>query len=190
MQEITLSSGVYASLNVFNWPSHIPRPLRLYEECFAHGSPSTLYLKGSQYFFLYGFEEEGLALIKTAADKSFEISMYTYAMVRKAFWEQEEYFSRFSRDDIRTISMDVEENGWGWGWPPNATALLTKREEFMASVFPSYFTCECRSYDRWIKWHDDLSKGRDMCHRCFWTRELGILFHFFGVIIHPDTRLW
>ncbi|KAG2247621.1 hypothetical protein Bca52824_087249 [Brassica carinata] len=73
MQEITVSPGFYLSLNVFNWPSHIPRPLRLYEECFAHGSPSTLYLKGSQYFFLYGFEEEetiserlGRTLKKTA----------------------------------------------------------------------------------------------------------------------------
>ncbi|KAF3527329.1 hypothetical protein DY000_02040016 [Brassica cretica] len=153
-------------------------PLRLYEECFAHGSPSTLYLKGSLYFFLYGFEEEGLALIKTATDKCFEIAMYTYAMVRKAFWDDEEFFSRFNRDDIRTISMGVEENGWGWGWPPNATALLTKRDEFMASVMPSYFTCECTTYNRWIKWRDDLSKGRDMCHRCFWTRELGIFFPF------------
>ncbi|CAF1830853.1 unnamed protein product [Brassica napus] len=189
MKEITVSPGVYASLSVFNWSSHIPRPLRLYEECFAHGSPSTLYLKGSQYFFLYGFEEEGLALIKTAADKGSEIAMYTYSMVCKAFWDEAEYFSRFNRDDIRTISMDVEENGWGWGWPPNATALLMKRDEFMASVLPSYFTCECTSYNLWIKWHNNLSKGRDMCHRCFWTRELGIFFHFFGVIIHPDTRL-
>jgi len=147
MKEITVSPGVYASLNVFDWPSHIPRPLRLYEEFFAHESPSTLYLKGSQYFFLYGFEEEGLALIKTAADKCFEIAMYTYAMVRKAFWDDEEFFSRFNRDDIRTISMGVKENGWGWGWPPNATALLTKSDEFMASVLPSYFTCECTTYN-------------------------------------------
>ncbi|KAL0702269.1 hypothetical protein Bca4012_058391 [Brassica carinata] len=115
MKEITLSPGVYASLNVFEWPSHIPRPLRLYEECFAHGSPSTQYLKGVQYFFLYGFEEEGLALIKTTADKGFKIALYTYAMVRKAFWDDEEYFSRFDRDDIRKISMYVAEHGWGWG---------------------------------------------------------------------------
>ncbi|KAF2556773.1 hypothetical protein F2Q68_00015211 [Brassica cretica] len=147
MKKITMSPGVYVSLNVFNWPSHIPRPLRLYEECFAHGSPSTLYLKGSQYFFLYGFEEEGLALIKTAAEKGFEIAMYTYAMVRKAFWDDEEYLCRFNRGAIRTISMDVEENDWGWGWPPNTTALVAKRDEFMASALPSYFTCECTSYN-------------------------------------------
>ncbi|KAG2307009.1 hypothetical protein Bca52824_026757 [Brassica carinata] len=97
--------GVYALLNVFEWSSHIPRPLRLYEECCAHGSPSTQYLKGAQYFFLYGFEEEGIALIKTTADKGFKIALYTYAMVRKAFWDDEEYFSRFDRDDIRKISM-------------------------------------------------------------------------------------
>ncbi|KAF3527334.1 hypothetical protein DY000_02040010 [Brassica cretica] len=95
-------------------------------------------------------------------------------MVQQAFWDDEEYFSRFNRDDIRTIRKDVEENGWGWGWPPNTTALLTKRDEFMASVLPSYFTCECTRYKRWIKWQDNLCKGRDMCHRCFWTRELGI----------------
>ncbi|KAG2329957.1 hypothetical protein Bca4012_020521 [Brassica carinata] len=176
MKEINLSLGVYASLNVFEWPSLIPRPLRLYEECFAHGSPSTQYLKGVQYFLLYGFEEVGLALIKTAADKGFKIALYTYAMVRKAFWDDEEYFSRFDRDDIRKISMYVVEHGWGWGWPPNATALVAKRDEVMGSVLPSYFTCECSTYNRWFKWHDDLSKGREMCHRCFWTRELGIFF--------------
>ncbi|KAL0730447.1 hypothetical protein Bca4012_026540 [Brassica carinata] len=106
MKEITLSPGVYASLNVFEWPSHIPRPLR---------SPSTQYLKGAQYFFLYGFEKEGLALIKTEADKGFKIALYTYAIVRKAFWDDEEYFSRFDRDDIRKISMYVAEHGWGGG---------------------------------------------------------------------------
>ncbi|KAL0864445.1 hypothetical protein Bca101_043563 [Brassica carinata] len=163
MKEITVSPG----------PCHIPRPLRLYEECFAHRSPSTLYLKGVQYFFLYGLEEEGLALIKTAADNGFNIALYTYAMVRKAFWDNDEYFSRFDRDDIRKISMDVEEHGWGWGWPPNATELVAKRDEFMGSVLASYFTCECSTYNRWFKWHDDLSKGREMCHRCFWTREIG-----------------
>ena len=83
MKEITVSPGVYASLSVFNWSSHIPRPLRLYEECFAHGSPSTLYLKGSQYFFLYGFEEEGLALIKIVGVKNGhdEINIQIYVKI-------------------------------------------------------------------------------------------------------------
>ncbi|KAG2304760.1 hypothetical protein Bca52824_033411 [Brassica carinata] len=192
MKEITLSPRVYASLNVFEWPSHIPRPLRLYEECFAHGSPSKQYLKGAQYFFLYGFEEEGIALIKTAADKGFKIALYTYAMVHKAFWDDEEYFSRFDRDDIRKISMYVAEHGWGWGWSPNATALVAKRDEFMGSVLPSYFTCECSTYNRGVKWHDDLSKGESPEDPPEWTWFPDVLFNLdsnlrdTAFLLHPD----
>ena len=169
MKEIILRSRVYVLFNVFNWTWQIPRHVGIEEECYAHMN-SMLYLKGTQFFFLYGFEEEGLALMKTAADKSFEIALYTYAMIHKAFWDNEEYFFRFNRKNIRRISMKVKDKGWGLGWPPNATALLRKRDEFMTLVLPSYYACKCTSYDLWSRWHDDYSKGPDMCHRCFCTR--------------------
>ena len=115
MQEITVSPWVYASLNVFNWPSHIPRPLRLYEECFAHGSPSTLYLKGSQYFFLYGFEEEGLALIKIVGVKNGhdEINIQIYVKISmnaftKSNLRKEIFTNNFAVKSCTNISWFIE----------------------------------------------------------------------------------
>ncbi|KAG2292628.1 hypothetical protein Bca52824_039297 [Brassica carinata] len=51
--------------------------------------------------------EEGLAFMKLAADEGYERAVYTYAMTRKMFWGDEEYFARFTRKSIDRIGKLV-----------------------------------------------------------------------------------
>ncbi|CAN6814235.1 unnamed protein product [Brassica oleracea] len=56
--------------------------------------------------------EEGLAFIKLAADEGYERDVYTYAMARKYFWGDEEYFARFTRESVDRIGKLVRSLKW------------------------------------------------------------------------------
>ncbi|KAF2617960.1 hypothetical protein F2Q68_00039261 [Brassica cretica] len=60
-------------------------PAELLKTCYAERNPSTLYMKGVQFFFTFDLQEEGLAFMKLAADEGYEHAVYTYAMTRKKF---------------------------------------------------------------------------------------------------------
>ncbi|CAG7870301.1 unnamed protein product [Brassica rapa] len=51
--------------------------------------------------------EEGLAFMKLAGDEGYEHVVYTYAMTRKIFWGDEEYFARFTRESVDRIGKLV-----------------------------------------------------------------------------------
>ncbi|KAG2306900.1 hypothetical protein Bca52824_026648 [Brassica carinata] len=57
------------------------------------------------YFYRLERHDEGLALIKRAVDAGFERALYIYAMTRKIFRQDEEYFSRFTRESVARIGM-------------------------------------------------------------------------------------
>ncbi|XP_013726239.1 F-box protein At2g35280-like [Brassica napus] len=80
---------VYAWFDMFKFPWYVGLRNTLLRRCYNLGSPSTLYIKGVEYFYLLDRHEEGLALIKRAADAGFERGLYTYAMPRKLYWEDE-----------------------------------------------------------------------------------------------------
>ncbi|CAN6801774.1 unnamed protein product [Brassica oleracea] len=61
-------------------------PSELLKTCYAERNPSTLYVKGVQFFFSFRLKEEGLSLMKRAADVIYERAMYTHAMTRAIFW--------------------------------------------------------------------------------------------------------
>ena len=61
-------------------------PSELLKTCYAERNPSTLYVKGVQFFFSFRLKEEGLSLMKRAADAIYERAMYTHAMTRAIFW--------------------------------------------------------------------------------------------------------
>ena len=65
-------------------------PAELLKTCYAERNPSTLYMKGVQFFFTFNLQKEGLAFMKLAADEEYERAVYTYAMTRKCFWGDEE----------------------------------------------------------------------------------------------------
>ncbi|XP_013594431.1 PREDICTED: F-box protein At2g35280-like [Brassica oleracea var. oleracea] len=99
--------GVYASFDLFKYPWYVGMDNTLLRRCFDEGNPSTLYIKGVEYFYRLDRHQEGLASIKRAADAGFERALYTYAMTRKILWEDEEYFSRFTRESVGKIRKVV-----------------------------------------------------------------------------------
>ncbi|CDY72080.1 BnaAnng39830D [Brassica napus] len=60
-------------------------PSELLKACYDEGNPSTLYIKGVQFFYSLDLHEEGLSLMKRAADAGYERAVYTHAMTRAIF---------------------------------------------------------------------------------------------------------
>ncbi|CAF2218325.1 unnamed protein product [Brassica napus] len=172
MKALTELPTVYASFDVFNFPWYVHMPHLLLRNFYAAGNPSALYIKGVQFFFTFGLQEEGLALMKRAADAGFERALYTYAMTCKIFWDDEEYFSRLSRKNVDMIGRVVRSLNLGRGMSHNI-AFFTKRDEFISSDIPLFYSCECTPclHSDWYLWDIERTKGENMCNRCFWIRE-------------------
>ena len=86
-------------------------------------------------FYMFDLQDEGLALIKRAADAGFECALYTYAMTLKVFWDNEEHFSGFTRESFERIGKIVRSLEWGCG-KSHAVAFLVKTYEFISKVMP------------------------------------------------------
>ncbi|KAF3522142.1 hypothetical protein F2Q69_00046846 [Brassica cretica] len=76
--------GLRASCKMMK--ARLNMPPELFKTCYAERNPSTLYMKGVQFFFTFNLQEEGLAFMKLAADEGYERAVYIYAMTRKIFW--------------------------------------------------------------------------------------------------------
>ncbi|KAG2266081.1 hypothetical protein Bca52824_073160 [Brassica carinata] len=72
----------------------------LLRRCYDVGNPSTLYIKGVEYFYALQCHEEGLALMKRAADAGYERALYTYAMTRKLYWDDEQVHDHVNRSTL------------------------------------------------------------------------------------------
>ncbi|CAF1741168.1 unnamed protein product [Brassica oleracea] len=59
---------VYAAFDLFKFPWYVGKRNLLLRRCFEEANPSTLYVKGVEYFYRLDRHVEGLALIKRAAD--------------------------------------------------------------------------------------------------------------------------
>ncbi|KAF3601994.1 hypothetical protein F2Q69_00035396 [Brassica cretica] len=92
-------------------------------------------LDGVHVFYMFDLQDEGLALIKRAADAGFECALYTYAMTLKVFWDNEEHFSGFTRESFERIGKIVRSLEWGCG-KSHAVAFLVKTYEFISKVMP------------------------------------------------------
>ncbi|KAG2293728.1 hypothetical protein Bca52824_040397 [Brassica carinata] len=140
----------------------------LLRRCYDVGNPSTLYVKGVEYFYALQRHEEGLALMKRAADTGYERALYTYAMTRKLYWDDEEYFASFTREAVGTIGWLVRMDDAPWV-PVVNEGFLTKKFMFMSTDRPLFYNCRCAptlDFD-WDLWQMELSKTDDMCNRCF-----------------------
>ncbi|KAL0697138.1 hypothetical protein Bca4012_064318 [Brassica carinata] len=107
------NGGVYTSFDLFKHPWYVRVTNRLLRICFREGNPSTLYIKGLEYCYRYERHEEGLALIKSAADARCERALYTYAMTRKIYHHDDEYLCRFTRESVAEIRMIIYELNHG-----------------------------------------------------------------------------
>ncbi|CAN6839511.1 unnamed protein product [Brassica oleracea] len=88
-------------------PCELNMPSELLKTYYAERNPSTLYMKGVQFFFTFNLQEEGRAFMKFAADEGYKRAVYTYTMTRKLFWGVEEYFARFTRESVDRIGKLV-----------------------------------------------------------------------------------
>ncbi|CAN6815598.1 unnamed protein product, partial [Brassica oleracea] len=95
MKALAERRGVYHFYDVLSVPWGLNMPSSLLKSCNAEGNPSTLYIKGVQFFFSFGRKEEGLSLMKRAADAGYERVVYTHAMTREIFCCDGQYFAAF-----------------------------------------------------------------------------------------------
>ncbi|KAG2289387.1 hypothetical protein Bca4012_029556 [Brassica carinata] len=100
--------------DVLSVPWGLNMPAELLKTFYAKRNPSTLCIKGVQFVFTLNLEEEGVALMKLAADAGYERAVYTHAMTRKIFWDDDEgYFARFTREYVIRIGKLVRSVKWG-----------------------------------------------------------------------------
>ncbi|KAF3527787.1 hypothetical protein DY000_02040301 [Brassica cretica] len=60
MKALAERRGVYYFYDVLSVPWGLNMPSQLLKSCYAEGNPSTLYIKGVQFYFTVGLQEEGL----------------------------------------------------------------------------------------------------------------------------------
>ncbi|CAF2078454.1 unnamed protein product [Brassica napus] len=180
MRALADTPDVYSSFDLYKYPWWTGLRDTLLRRCYDVGNPSTLYIKGVEYFYVLECHEEGLALMKRAADAGYERALYTYAMTRKLYWDDEEYFASFTREAVGTIGWLVRMDDAPWV-PVVNEGFLTKKFMFMSTDRPLFYNCPCAptlDFD-WDLWQMELSKTEDMCNRCFWIKEVGLFLRDF-----------
>ncbi|KAL0650918.1 hypothetical protein Bca4012_093609 [Brassica carinata] len=178
--------------DVLSVPWRLNMPPELFKTCYAERNPGTLYMKGVQFSFTFNLQEEGLTFMKLSAIEGYERAVYTYAMTRKCFWGDEEYFARFTRESVDRIGKLVRSLKWAWG-SLHGDEFRAKRYEFISTIVPSFYSCQCvLVLERdWVLWFIEDSKGDKMCNRCFWIKEAGLFFREFEPMsVIRDTREW
>ncbi|KAF2598322.1 hypothetical protein F2Q68_00010934 [Brassica cretica] len=112
-------------------------PSSLLKSYYAEGNPSTLYMKGVQFFFSFGLKEEGLSLMKRASDAGYE------------------------RAKIGKLVRSVK---WGWGlW--HSDEFRENRAVFVSAYVPSFYRCQCATHVErqcLCLWHIDMTKNDNM----------------------------
>ena len=108
MKALAERRTVYHFYDVLYVPQGLNMPAELLKTCYGERKPSALYINGVQFFFTLNLQEEGLCLIKLAADAGYECVVYTHAMNRKIIWDDDEdYFTRFPRESVARIGKVV-----------------------------------------------------------------------------------
>ncbi|KAF2540411.1 hypothetical protein F2Q70_00036168 [Brassica cretica] len=115
MKALSERRRVYHFFDVLNFLWGVSMPPNMLETCFEEGNFSTLYMRGVQLFYTFDLKDEGLAYIKRSADGGYERAVYTYAVTRKIYWDDEDYLSLLSRDFLVRLGRQSEiNNGVGF----------------------------------------------------------------------------
>ncbi|WZZ44381.1 hypothetical protein YC2023_040640 [Brassica napus] len=193
MKALAERRGVYYFFDVLSVPWGLNMPSQLLKFCYAEGNTITLYIKGVQFYFTFGLQEEGLSLMKRAADAGYERDVYTHAITQAIFLCDGQYFHCIPREWVQRIEKLVRSVKWGWGlW--HSDEFRQNRALFISKFVPSFYRCQCATYV-WRQclylWHLDMTKDDNMCERCFWIKEIGTFLHDFEPIsVIRDTRKW
>ncbi|CAN6822995.1 unnamed protein product [Brassica oleracea var. botrytis] len=138
MKALAERRGVYHFYDVLSVPWGLNMPSSLLKSCNAEGNPSTLYIKGVQFFFSFGRKEEGLSLMKRAADAGYERVVYTHAMTREIFCCDGQYFAGIPRESVQRIGKLVRSVKWGWGlW--HSDEFRQNRAVFVSAYVLSFY---------------------------------------------------
>ncbi|CAN6842957.1 unnamed protein product [Brassica oleracea] len=197
LSQISLLSYINVTLMDYFPILELPEEIQaLVVECVASNSFTDLYgLRAScnsMKALAERSREEGLAFMKLAADEGYECVVYTYAMSRKIFWGDEEYFAHFTRESVDRIGKLVRSLKWAWGLS-HGDEFREKRDEFISTVVPSFYSCQCVPVmeRNWVLWYIENSKGDKICNCCFWIKELGLFFREFEPMsVIRDIREW
>ncbi|KAF3528582.1 hypothetical protein DY000_02043129 [Brassica cretica] len=113
MKALAERRGVYYFYDVLFVPWGLNMPSQLLKYCYTEGNPSTLYIKGVQFYFTCGLQEEGLSLMKRAADAGYERVVYTHAITQTIFLCDGQYFHGIPREWVRRLGKLVRSVKWG-----------------------------------------------------------------------------
>ncbi|CAF2134277.1 unnamed protein product [Brassica rapa] len=193
MKALAERRGVYHFLDVLSVPWGLNMPSELLKACYAEGNPSTLYIKGVQFFYTFNLKEEGLSLMKRAADAGYERAVYTHAMTRAIFWGEGKYLSRIPIESLDRIGKLVRSVKWCWGlW--HTPEFKERMALFISHILPKFYSCQCGNpveRDCPCLWHIDVTKDDNMCPHCLWLKEIGLFLRDFEpVSLYRDTRKW
>ncbi|KAF3531278.1 hypothetical protein DY000_02039076 [Brassica cretica] len=83
MKALAEQSRVNHFYDVLSVPRRLNMPPELFKTCYAERNPSTLYMKGVQFFFTFNLQEEGLAFMKLAADEGYERAVESVVRIGK-----------------------------------------------------------------------------------------------------------
>ncbi|CAN6801819.1 unnamed protein product [Brassica oleracea] len=151
MKALAERRGVYHFYDVLSVPCGLNMPSSLLKSCYAEENPSTLYIKGVQFFFSFGLKEEGLSLMNRAADAGYECVVYTYAMTRAIFCCDGQYFPGIPRESVQRIGKLVRSVKWD-----GVCGILTSSAKIGPCSFQLMFR---RSTDANVQhmWSDNVS---------------------------------
>ncbi|CAN7030748.1 unnamed protein product [Brassica oleracea var. botrytis] len=142
---------------------------------------------------VYHFYDVRLSLMKRAAYAGYERAVYTHAVTRAIFWCDGQYFAGIPRESVQRIGKLVRSVKWGWGlW--HSDEFSQNRALFIFAYLPSFYSCQCATHVErqcLCLWHIDVTKDDNMCERCFWIKEIGMVLRDFEPIsVIRDTRKW
>ncbi|CAF2098807.1 unnamed protein product [Brassica rapa] len=112
MKALAERRGVYHFLDVLSVPWGLTMPSELLKACYDEENPSTLYIKGVQFFYSLDLYEEGLSLMKRAADAGYERAVYTHAITQAIFEGEGKYFHGIPLESVGRIGKLVRSVKW------------------------------------------------------------------------------
>ncbi|CAG7888935.1 unnamed protein product [Brassica rapa] len=193
MKGLAERRGGYYFYDVLSVPWGLNMPSQLLKSCYAEGNPSTLYIKGVQFYFTFDLQEEGLSLMKRAADARYEPAVYTHAITQAIFLCDGQYFHGIPREWVKRIGKLVRYVKWGWGlW--HFDEFFQNRALFISKFVLSFYRCQCATHvgrKCVCLWHLDMTKDDNIRERCFWIKEIDTFLRDFEPIsVIRDTRTW
>ncbi|KAJ4882190.1 putative F-box protein [Raphanus sativus] len=194
MRSLSYDAEVYASFDMLSipWRMGMFKLPPLLRRCYQEGNPSTLYIKGVEYFYRQDRQVEGLSLIKRAADAGYQPASYTYTMTTKIWGGDGDLLCGFTRKTIADIGKVVRNSDGIWNIDHREDFGI-KRHVFESTMLPTFYSCPCTPVLdwAWALYHIENSKAEDMCNRCFWIKEVALFLRDFKPSTgHPDFAYW